>query len=376
MNIQIQEVNNKRLKAAFINFPHDLYQNDNNYVPELDLSIKDLLNEKKNPFFAHSVAKIFLAFHDTKVVGRIAGIINNRYNEYHKSNIGFFGFFDCINDQSVADKLFETAEEYLKEFKVDQIHGPTNFTTNDTAGVLVDGFLSPAVFGMTFNKEYYASLIENYGFTKEMDLYAYWIGTETVNKKAFQISKLLEDRLQKEGIVIRNMTKKSQKSDLAKIKDIYKGAWEDNWGFVPPTDAEYDHLAEGLNLLIDHDFLYIAEKNGEMIGFGAGIPDINEIAIGFNKGRLLPFNIFKLLMKKKKTRKIRIILLGVLEEYRKKGIAAIFFARFIETAKKRGIDGGEASWILESNEMMNKAAVNLNGEKYKTYRIYSKPLIA
>jgi GNAT superfamily N-acetyltransferase len=127
-------------------------------------------------------------------------------------------------------------------------------------------------------------------------------------------------------------------------------------------------------MLIDHDFLYIAEKEGEMIGFGAGIPDINEIAINFKKGRLLPFNIFKLLFNKKKTRKIRIILLGVLEEYRQKGVAAVLFARFIETAQKRKIDGGEASWVLESNEMMNKAAVNLNGKKYKTYRIYSKKL--
>lgn len=374
MEIFIQEVNNNKLKSAFINLPHRLYQDDKYYVPELDLSIKDLLSEKKNPFFQHSEAKLFLASMGGKYVGRIAGIMNNRYNEYHKSNIGFFGFFDCINDQKVANKLFERAEEYVRHFGVDEIHGPTNFTTNDTAGVLVDGYNSPPVFGMTFNKTYYPTLIEKYGFSKEMDMYAYWIGTDTVNKKAFQLSNLLQERLIKDGIIIRNMTKKTQKSDLAKIKDIYRGAWEKNWGFVPPTDAEYDHLAEGLNLLIDHDFLYVAEKNGEMIGFGAGIPDINEIAINFKKGRLLPFNIFKLLFNKRKTRKIRIILLGVLEEYRQKGIAAIFFARFIETAKKRGIDGGEASWILESNEMMNKAAINLNGEKYRTYRIYSKSL--
>ena len=158
------------------------------------------------------------------------------------------------------------------------------------------------------------------------------------------------------------------------IKDIYKSAWEKNWGFVPPTDAEFNHLAEGLKLLIDKRYVFMAEKDGVPIGFGAAIPNINEITKDFKKGKLLPFNIFKLLIGKKKTNKIRIILLGVKEEYRKLGIEGVMFAKYIQAARDNGLEGGEASWILESNEMMVKAAENLNGSRTHTFRIYSKTL--
>lgn len=374
MNVEIIKVDNKKLKKTFIDLPHTLYKGDPNYVPELYLSMKDLLSEEKNPFFKHSEVELFLASNGDKWVGRIAAIHNRRYNEYHDSNIGFFGFFDSIDDQEVANQLLDTATQWVKNKGLDEIHGPTNFTTNDTAGLLVDGFDAPPVFQMTYNKRFYPQLVSNYGFTKEMDLFAYFIPTQGVNEKSLKLLSIMQERLKNQGITFRTMTKKSMKNDLANIKKIYRSAWEKNWGFVPPTDEEYDHLAEGLKLLIDFRYLFIAEKNGEMIGFGAGVPDVNEIIINFKKGRLLPFNIFKLLFGKKNTKVIRIILLGVLEQYRKSGIAGVFFGNFIKAARENGLKGGEASWVLENNVEMVKAAENLNGQRYRTYRIYSKKI--
>ena len=375
MSVTISKVTNKKDKKDFINFPHELYSGDNNYVPELYLNISEVLSEKKNPFFKHSKADLFLAKDDQgKVLGRIAAIQDNNYNEHHDSNVGFFGFFDVINDYNVAKQLLDTAYEWVKANGADQILGPTNFTTNDTAGVLVDGYDSPPTVMMTYNKPYYSQLLEKYGYAKEMDLFAYIIPTDEVNEKSLRLATMLQERLKKKGITIRTSTKKTKKSDIQKIKPVYLAAWEKNWGFVPPTDAEFDHLAEGLNLLLDLRYVYLAEHEGKLVGFGVAIPDINEITKDFNKGKLLPFNIIKLLTRKSKVSLIRIILLGVLEDYRKLGIEAIFFANYIKAAKENNLRAGEASWILESNTMMVQAAEKLNGKRYKTYRIYSKSI--
>jgi len=375
MSITIAKVTNKKSKKKFINFPHELYAGDRNYVPELYLNISEVLSEKKNPFFQHSNADLFLATDDNgKVVGRIAAINDNNYNEHHDSNVGFFGFFDVINDYDVAKQLLDTAYDWVKANGANQILGPTNFTTNDTAGVLVDGYDSPPTVMMTYNKPYYSQLLEQYGFGKEMDLFAYIIPTNEVNEKSLRLATMLQERLKNKGITIRTSTKKSKKSDIQKIKPVYLAAWEKNWGFVPPTDAEFDHLAEGLNLLLDLRYVYLAEHEGKLVGFGVALPDINEITKNFNKGKLLPFNIIKLLTGKSKVSLIRIILLGVLEDYRKLGIEAIFFANYIKAAKENNLKAGEASWILESNTMMVQAAEKLNGKRYKTYRIYSKSI--
>jgi GNAT superfamily N-acetyltransferase len=342
MTTIISKVTNKKDKKDFINFPHDLYSGDNNYVPELYLNISEILSEKKNPFFKHSNAELFLAKDDQgKTVGRIAAIQDNNYNEHHDSNIGFFGFFDVINDYSVAKQLLDTAYDWVKANGAVQILGPTNFTTNDTAGVLVDGYDSPPTVMMTYNKPYYSQLLEQYGFSKEMDLFAYLIPTDEVNEKSLRLATMLQERLKRKGITIRTSTKKSKKSDIKKIKPVYLAAWE---------------------------------FEGQLVGFGVALPDINEITKDFNKGKLLPFNFIKLLTRKSKVSLIRIILLGVLKEYRKLGIEAIFFANYIKAAKENNLRAGEASWILESNTMMVQAAEKLNGKRYKTYRIYSKAI--
>jgi GNAT superfamily N-acetyltransferase len=372
MSLIVEEIGDKKGISDFINFPHDLYQDDKYYVPEIFIGQKDMLEPKKYPFHKYGEAKYFLAKKDGKIVGRIAAINNRNYNKHHKSQVGFFGFFDFIEDQEVCNALLDKAASFAQQNSYEYLMGPTNFTTNETAGTLVDGFDDSPKIMMTYNKEYYGQLIENYGLSKEMDLYAYLIPAKEASEKSLRIATALEERLKKRGITIRNLRLKDINNEAKKIQKIYNDAWEENWGFVPFTDEEFDYLKNDLKMVLDEKFAYVAEKDGEAIGFSLTVPNINEILIKNRRGKLFPFGIFRLLFGKSKTKYVRILALGVVEEYRKLGIEAIFFAKNIQEARRRNIIAGEASWVLESNTSMVAAAENLNGKKYKTYRLYKK----
>lgn len=369
--LEIKQVQGKKELYQFIDFPHDLYEGDKNYVPELFMAQKDLLNPKKHPFFEHGTVDCFLAWQDGKIVGRIAAVRNPSYNEYHDCNYGFFGFYDYIESKEVAEALLSKVKEHFASEKYESLMGPVNFSTNETAGTLVEGYDSPPKIMMTYNKPYYNAIQESIGLSKEMDLFAYFIPTKSVSEKSLRLSDMLEERLKRQGITIRNISVKNLKNEVPSMMKIYNSAWEKNWGFVPMTLKEMQHTAADLKLVADEKFAYMAEHNGEPVAFSVSLPNINEITINFKRGRLFPFNIFKLLLNKRKVKSVRIITTGVMDGYRKKGIEAIFFAKNIAEAKKRNLDGGEASWILENNEQMVTAAEKLNGEKYKTYRIYS-----
>lgn len=374
MEIKITKVSTNRDRKKFIDFPHDLYTGDPNYVPEIFLAQKELLSEKKNPFFQHSKAQLYLAWRDGKIVGRIAAIRNNEYNRFANANVGYFGFFDVIEDFAVAKKMLDTACAWVKNEGHDRILGPANFSTNDTAGLLVEGFDRPPVVMMAYNPPYYLTFLEKYGFAKQMDMLAYHVTEETVNKKSVRIANMLGERLEKRGVTVRTVNMKNFKTEAARIREIYKGAWDKNWGFVPPTNAEFDHLAEGLKMVIDSDFALVAEKDGEAIGFALAVPDINVIARTIRRGRLLPTGIFKLLFGKKKIKRLRIILLGVLPDYRKMGIEGVFYARIISRGLEKGYNEAEASWILDNNEMMKKGVEGVNMVPYKRYRMLEKLL--
>jgi GNAT superfamily N-acetyltransferase len=370
MSVTIEEITFKNGIEKFINFPHDLYKDDKYYVPEIFIGQKDMMNPAKFPFHLYGSVKYYLAKKDGKIAGRIAAIQNPNYNTHHNCKVGFFGFFDFIEDQQVVNALLDKAKEYAKANGNEFLMGPTNFTTNETAGTLVEGFDDSPKIMMTYNKPYYGKLIEGYGLKKEMDLFAFMMHTDKVSDKSLKIADAIEERLKSKGITIRNVQVKEINDEAKKIQKIYNDAWVNNWGFVPFTDAEFEYLKNDLKMLLDPAFAYMAEKDGEPIGFGLTLPNINEILIKNKRGRLFPFGIFRLLFGKNKTKYVRILALGVVSEYRKMGIEAIFFAKNIKEAKKRGILGGEASWILESNEPMVSAAQHLNGEKYKTYRLY------
>jgi len=370
--INIIPVTTKKQRAEFIDFPHDLYMGDPNYVPELFVAQDDLLNPNKHPFYLHSSAQLFLAYKDNKIVGRIAAIWNPHHNEFNKVNEGQFGFFDCINDQEVANKLFDTAKAWVKEKGGDKIVGPINLSTNETCGLLIEGFDRPPVAMMTYNYPYYMDLIDNYGFTKQVDLRAYEILTENANTRSVLLLDKLEERLKRSGIILRLIDLKNFKSEAEKIKKVYNKAWDKNLGFVPMTDEEFAYIAKDLKMIVDPNYCIIAEKDNEIVGFAVGIPNINEIQIKIKRGRLLPTGIFKLLFGRKKIKTLRVMMLGVLEEYRKLGIEACLYGRIIKNAKQHGIIGAECSWMLDHNYMMNHAIEQINGNLYKRYRIYEK----
>lgn len=374
MSITIKEANTKKEILQFIDFAHEFYSGDSNYVPELFLAQKEMFDRKKYPFYDYGDVQCFLAYKGDKIVGRVAAIRNDRYNEFHQSNIGFFGFLEFIEDKQVPKALLEASTNWLSKYKYDYLMGPTNFTTNETSGFLIDGFHEPPKIMMPYNKPYYDGILHEIGLEKEMDMFAYMIHTETVSDKSIKLSDMLEERLKRSGITIRNISIKSFKHETDKLKKVYNAAWEVNWGFVPFTDSEFKHIADGLKMVADEDFAYMAEHDGKAIGFSISIPDVNEITKNFKKGRLFPFNIIKLLLNKKKTKCVRIMATGVVEEYRKKGIEAIFFAKNIKEARKRKLVGGEASWVLENNTEMVQSAEKLNGERYKTYRLYKLPV--
>jgi GNAT superfamily N-acetyltransferase len=374
MALEVVEVSYENGIGDFIDFPHTLYKDDPMYVPEIYIGQKDMFNPKKHPFHLTGNVRYYLAKRDGVIVGRIAAINNPRYNEHHHCSYGFFGFFDFVDDLSVSKALLFKACEYARSMQHYHIIGPTNFTTNDTAGVLVDGFDDPPKIMMTYNRPYYQKHYEAFGLVKDMDLFAYMIYTKNVSEKSLRLADALTQRLASQGITIRNVNLKKLDQEAEKIKQIYNQAWINNWGFVPFTDAEFEFLKNDLKMIADERFIYFAEKDGKTIAFGLTMPNINEILIKNKRGRLFPFGLFRLLFGKNKTKTVRVVALGVLEEYRKSGIEALFYARNIAEAKRRNLIGGEASWILESNDEMNAAAIRLGGERYKTYRLYKREL--
>ncbi|WP_109832311.1 hypothetical protein [Reichenbachiella versicolor] len=372
--IQIQKVDSKKDLKRFIDFPHDLYKNDDNYVPELFVAQKDLMDKKNHPFFKHSTVDFFLALKNNEVVGRIAAIQNNNFNAYTDRKVGHFGFFESIDDYEVAEKLLDTASKWIKEKDLTDILGPTNYSTNETCGTLVEGHNMSPTLMMPYNPPYYDTLLKKYGMEKDMDLVSYWIKTEDVPDKLINLSSKILERLNSKGITIRKPNMKNFNDEVDRVFKIYNQAWEKNWGFVPFTEEEFKHNAKDMKLALDPDFLLIAEHNGEAIGFSLSLPDMNMAFKRVKRGRLLPFGIFKLLYFKRKINKVRVLTLGIVEEYRKLGIDAYFYMKAFEEAKKKGYVGGEASWVLENNEMMNKALQNINGEIYKKHRMYKKSL--
>jgi GNAT superfamily N-acetyltransferase len=371
---QIKLVASKKDLAAFIDFPHDLFKGDVNYVPELHIAQRDLLSPGKHPFHEHSELKLFLAYEDGKITGRIAAILNNNHNQFKNKQDGFFGFFDVINNQEIAGMLLNEAAKWLKSKGTDTMIGPVNPSTNEPCGLLVEGFDQPPVAMMTYNKPYYANLLEAAGFTKQTDLLAYHLNTSTVDKRSLQLKEALLKRLKKNDIIIRNINMKDFKNEVERILTVYNEAWAENTGFVPMTDKEFKYLAKDLKMILDKDFCQLAEHQGKMIGFSLAIPDINQVLIKIKRGRLFPTGIFKLLLGLKKINYVRVLALGVTPAYRKAGIEACFYSEIIEQAAAKKMTGGEASWILENNELMNNGLKKLNAVVYKRYRIFEKAL--
>lgn len=372
MNTTITSLENTFWKRRkFINMAWDIYQDYCNWVPPLKINMHTLLNPDKHPFHRHAEAQLFLAERNGKVVGRIAAHVNHAHNDYWNDQVGFFGFFECINNQEIANLLFGAAKEFLRSHHCTHIRGPFNWSVNDDCGLLIDSFDREPVIMMPYNPPYYRQLLENAGFEKIKDLYAYHIeGTQKIPERLQQSAETVKQR---HNFILRTVNMKNFWKEVEIIKRIYNQAWGNNWGTVPTSEEEANYLAKQLKLIVDPNLCYIAEVDDQAVGFSVTLPDINQ-AIKYAQGRLFPLGLLKILWHKRHIDCVRVFLLGVLKEHRHRGIDVTMYYQTFKDALKRGYYAGEFSWILEDNYPMRNALEKLGAEIYKTYRIYQQPL--
>ena len=358
----------------FIAFPYRLHRGDPYWVPPLRMDVRKMLSRKKNPFFQHAQAEYFLASRSDRrgdeVIGRIAAIHNRAHNEFHGDKAGFFGFFDSINEPEPAAALFDAAAQWLGDRGLTEMIGPASFSTNDECGLLVDGFDAPTTVLTPCTPRYYVDLFEKAGLIKAKDLFLYQSVNDQLPERLTRGARLIAKR---KKFTLRPLDMKRFDEEVALIKQVYNSAWERNWGFVPMTEAEIDHMAKELKPIVVPDLIVFVEHEGQLIGFAAAIPDLN-IALKTNpSGRLFP-GILKILWKARKITRIRILLLGLTKEYRGSGADALMYHWIWEKGYALGYRWAEGGWILEDNAAMNNGLRRIGFEHYKTLRMFGRPL--
>ncbi len=368
--ITIRLVDSKRDINDFIHLPYRLHKRQPCWVAPLLSEMKVLLDRERNPFYEHAKVEFFLARRNGVVVGRIAAIIDENFITGKDEAVGLFGFFDAIDDSTVARALFNTASGWLREQGMVKMLGPANPSMNDEIGVLVDAFdLLPAI-KMVWNPAYYPTLYEQAGFSKAMDLLAWRMTADDISDRLVHIGEKIVKRTK---ISFRHPNMKKFDDEIKIFRKVYNKAWEDNWGFVAWTEAEFNHVAKGLKQIIDPDLALIAEDNGKPVGFLLALPDINPALKRIN-GRLFPFGLPSLLWHTRKIKHTRVVIMGVIEEYRNRGIDTALYFESYRIGVKKGIKSAEMSWVLENNDSMNRALKMMGARKYKTYRMYERVL--
>lgn len=362
----------KKERKQFIDFPYQHYSEDENWIPPLKMEQKKLIDTENNPFYKNGNIALFLAEQDGELCGRIAAIQDRRYNEHHNNKTGFFGFFECINDQSVANLLFKVASDWLKQRGHTDILGPANPSMMDEIGILVDGFEYEPSIMMPYHKPYYGDLISNAGLEKEMDMYAFRVTQATVTlDRIYRAEEIVRRRLPK--LKIREIDTKNLDQEVEIVRNIFNQAWSQNWGFIPLSKEELEELAKDLKLILDPKVAHIAEVDGEPVAFSIALPDLNQ-ALKHTDGTLFPTGIFKLLWHRRNIDQIRTALMGVIPKYQGKGIDALLHKEAIINGREVGYNSSELSWVLESNKNMIRVAEKIGANIEKTYRMYTKEL--
>jgi len=375
-NIEVSEVTSRRERDEFIKFQWQIYASDSAWVPPLIIERKKFLDRKRHPFYRHGDAALFLARKNGRIAGRIMASDDPNYNLLHGTNVGCFGLFECIEDREVAAALFDAAASWLRKKGRTELMGPIDYSTNYVCGLLIDGFQFPPTILTAHNPPYYCELIENCGFTKAKDWYAWWFADPS--KAATHLRRLATRlRTRWQPVRIRSANFKNLRDESRRLREIFNQAWERNWGFVPFTEAEIEFMTEELKPLIVPEFAWVAEIDNEPVGFTLALPDINVVLRDLN-GRLtrfgLPTGLIKLLRYKHRAKKGRLIALGVVQKYRRAGTAEMLVLHVLEeTMIKRGITG-ELSMTLEDNVLINRFIEAIGAERYKTYRIYTRSI--
>ncbi len=367
--VEIREINHSQLDT-FIDFPFTLYKQDPYWVGELKRDTQALLSAT-HPFWQNAQRKLFMAYRDGKPVGRIAAIINHKYNAYHHSQLGFFGFFDCIHDPAVSAALFQAGETYLRAQGVTTVRGPANPSSNHTYGLLVEGFDSIPAIMMPYNFPYYADLIEQAGFTKAKDLLAFKRSKEDQFSERFL--KVCARCEKKGNITLRRLDLNNLEKEAEVIRIIYNQAWAENWGFVPLDKQEMHDIVKELKPIVRLEGTCILEENGTPAGFYICIPNMNHVLKILRGSFTNPVRVVRALWKWRHIKDARLLMLGVLPEFRKRGIDLILIKHII-THGVAVWDWAELSWVLEDNAGMLRGIEECGCHPYKRYRVYEKNL--
>ena len=358
----------------FIQVAWEFYKNDSAWVPPLLKERLDLLSPS-HPYFEHAQANFWIAYQNDKPVGRISAQIDQLKSSSDIHLVGYFGLFECIDDDALANELLKKAEQWLVSKNCKIIRGPYNLSINQESGLLIDGFSTPPFIMMGHARPYYAKLLLSNGYEKAKDMYAWINHSEFLNPPAME--RLIERYSNR--IILRNVEKKYVKRDIKYMFEIFNDAWEKNWGFIPFTENEFFHLGKEMMLLVDPEYFIIAELDGEPVGMIAALPNFNETIKDLN-GRLFPTGWIKFLWRLKFSPPVsaRVPLLGIKQQYQNTLIGSALAYMLIGKIKGVGIDRGitshELSWVLEDNDRLNKILESLGSTRYKTYRIFEKNL--
>ncbi|MGD9078073.1 MAG: N-acetyltransferase [Desulfobacterales bacterium] len=373
--LEVNPVNNRHQQRLFIRLPWSIYSDDPAWVPPLLIERKEHLSSR-NPYFEHARYQSWIAYRDGRPVGRISAQIDQLHLDRHQEKEGFFGMIEAENNAETFAELFQTAEAWLRDHGMRHVLGPYNLSINQEPGLLVDGFETPPFMMMGHARPYYATRIEENGYRKIKDLYAYFIDSNFEASAAMQrIVKRAKKRVK-----IRSLRKSNFDEDIKIIEDIFNDAWSENWGFLPYTEAEFNQLAKDFKLVLDFELVKIAEVDQKPAAFMVVVPNINEAIRDLN-GRLFPIGWLKLLwrLKVKFPQTVRMPFLGVRKQYHDSLLGAALPFLMIQAAWayviKLGVKKAELSWILEDNKGISDIIESLSGAVYKTYRIYKKDLI-
>jgi GNAT superfamily N-acetyltransferase len=375
--LEIRRVQSKKDLKKFVKVPFLVHRDHPEWVPPLIMDRMDFLNRDKNPYFDHAEVELWIAERDGEPVGRVSAQIDRNWDEYQGGNVGQFGFFETIDDQEVASALLDAGCEWLAGKGREKVYGPMDFTTNDEIGIQISGFdIQPSLLE-NCHQPYFQERVEGAGFSKAMDLLMWHLEMGKLAKGLEfhpAIMESAQQSLDEHGITIRNMRKSDLANEMGRFHEVYNEAWGDNWGFVPITREEVEFHAKTLKMVIDEDWAMIAETaDGETVGAALTLPDFNQVLAKMN-GRIFPFGWYHFLTGRRKIDSVRILALGVKKAYQHTGVAAALYVKHIQTTDPNGVMKGEAGWILETNEPMNRALEGMGGEVTKKFRIYEKTL--
>ncbi len=360
----------------FVELAYRIYAGDPSWPPPLRSDVRWMLDEAKNPFWKHAKRRLFLARRAGKVVGRIAAIVDDEHNRVHGEKTGFFGFFESENDREVAPALFGAAEAAVRSMLpgCDRLRGPANPSLNDEVGALVPAESDPGLpfLMMTYNPAYYLDLFAEAGYAKEKDLVAILAPVGDVSFK--RLARLSEAvRRREKCLVVRTIRMDRFNEDLAIVKSIYNAAWEKNWGFVPMTSDEIDAMAKKLKPILHPPYILFVEIDGKAVGFSLALPDFNQVLVKMG-GSLFPLGWLKFFTEKRKIDRVRVLALGVLPEYRRRGIDALLYYESAREGIRIGHKWAEFSWMLEDNLEILKPLEVFGGRIYRRYRLVAKRL--